>query len=98
MTCPAEIGMGKTNNGGVFVLITRTILISFLVVSSVFMVHGNKICLRTQLNHPKRGCGSGIGMSHFAGTHKRIHKLSKILFYCSLLCTVLILTTNKKEN
>src|SRR6056297_1265564 len=47
MTCPAEIGMGKTNNGGVFILITCTIFISFFVISPVFMIHGNKIRLRT---------------------------------------------------
>src|SRR6056297_1099896 len=46
MTCSAEIGMGKTNNGSVFILIICTIFIGLFVISPVFMVHGNKICLR----------------------------------------------------
>lgn len=66
-----QMGVAKTHDGGVGILITCTIAIHSGVVTLTRRVR-NSVGIGTELNHPERQHGAREGVPHVIGTNERV--------------------------
>ncbi len=71
---PAEVRVGKTYDGRVFILVTGAVLVGAGLIDSLDVV-GNHFRVGRQLHSAEGDAGSGEGMTHSGGADEGIHIL-----------------------